>query len=136
MKSFIRTACVAVLVPLLAVGVSQADYLTQDQVRDLCVNVTLAAHPSAVSPSLTNYTQSFKNGIHSIKMNVEYRGALSNNRYSADALVRIRVPANLNEPLEVLSIDFVDYNNSIPPSRSGLQRLIDLINSHFRVSSH
>jgi len=50
-------------------------------------------------------------------------------------LLQIRLPKMADDPLEVIGIDFVDNNNKIPPNQKNLKRLMDDMNTRFRIQA-
>lgn len=107
----------------------------QADVKKLAVAITRAAHPTGKDPALLKHSDSKKDGVVRLKMQVEYFGAASKNRYTADALLQIRLPKTADDPFEVTGIDFVDNNNTIPPNRKNLKRLMDDMNARFRIQA-
>jgi hypothetical protein len=104
-------------------------------VKKIAVDVTKAAHPTGKNATLLKFSESNKEGVLHLKMQVEYRGAISNNRYTADVLVQVRLPKKLGDPLEVTGIDFVDNNNSVRPNQNNLRRLTGDMNARFRIDA-
>ena len=84
---------------------------TEADVKKMAIAVTKAAHPTGKNAALLKYSEPKKDGFLLIKMEVEYYGALSKNRYTADALMEFQLPKKASDPLEVTRIDFVDKNS-------------------------
>ena len=114
--------------PALAGGL-----LKEADIKKYAVAITEAAHPTAKKAALLKYSEPKREGVLLIKMELEYYGAASNNRYTADALVEIQVPKKSTDPYEITRIDFVDNNNSIRPNEKNLKKLMDDMNSRFRI---
>src|SRR5471030_1929244 len=94
-------AMVFIVIPVLAGGP-----FTEADVKKMAVAVTSAAHPTGKNAALLKYSEPKKDGFLLIKMEVEYFGAASKNRYTADVLVEIQLPKKAADPLEVSRIDF------------------------------
>ncbi len=107
--------------------------ITEEGVTKIAVSATKAAHPTGKDVVLLKYSEPKRDGVLLVKMKVEYGGAISNNRYRADVLLEIRLPEHDVDPLVVTNIDFIDKNNATPPNRRKLKRLIEDLNSQFRM---
>lgn len=107
----------------------------EGEVKKLARMITRAAHPTGKNPGLLKHSESESDDIVRLKLHVEYFGATSNNRYTADALLQIQLPKKVGDPLEVKAIDFVDNNNSIASNRKNLQRLMEDLNARFRIDA-
>ena len=121
----------SVVTPLLAGR--EGEPFSEADVKKFAVAVTKAAHPTGKKAALLKHSVSKKDGSLLIKMELEYYGATSNNRYTADSLLEIRLPKKLEDPFEVARIDFVDKNNSIAPNQKNLKKLIEEMNARFRI---
>lgn len=106
---------------------------TEADVKKFAVAVTKAAHPTGKKAALLKYSTPQKEGFLLIKMELEYYGATSNIRYTADALLELQLPKKTAEPLEITRIDFVDNNNSIKPNQKNLKKLIEEMNARLRI---
>src|SRR5262245_863710 len=84
----------------------QPGVFNDEEVKTLATAITQAAHSTAKNPKLLKASETIKDGVLSLKLQIEYYGALSKNRYTADSLVEVRLPKQPDNPMEVTRIDF------------------------------
>ena len=135
-----NTATVLMFGALVAVLMAAQPVLGEGPIKDedvkkLAVSVINAAHPTGKKPALLEFTQTVRDNIVLLKLKVEYYGAASANRFTADSLIQIQLPKKPGDPLEVKSIDFVDNNNSIKPNTKNLDQLKAELNARFRIDA-
>jgi hypothetical protein len=111
-----------------------ADPKADAAVAKLAFAVTIAAHPTAKNVGLLKYSRTKRDGLILVKMNVEYSGAFSKNRYTADSLVEMQSPKSDTDPAVFTNIDFIDRNNSTRPNKKNLKRLIEDLNARERMA--
>ena len=118
---------------LTVLSASGGSSFPEGEVKKIAVAITNAAHPTGKKVALLKSTEPKKEGFLLIKMELEYYGAVSNNRFTADVLVEIQLSRKATEPLEIIRIDFVDNNNKVAPNQKNLKKLIDEMNARFRI---
>lgn len=120
---------------LVASSAAFAGKITDEQAQSMGRWITLEAHPTAKNISLLSHTETKKNGKIYLKMKVEYFGAFSHNRYTADALIEVKAPKEKGDPPVVKHVDFLDHNNATPPNKRNMQRIADTLNAKFRMDA-
>lgn len=96
-------------------------------ITDLTTAVCKAAHSTGKNPLWTKFDYSVpKERRAELTISLEYKGNLTGTKYTGEAVLLFDTADE--KKWELLSIEFKDKNNNIPPSKDKLTKLVKSLN--------